>query len=68
MVAGVVTVDNGELIIVWLVVVIPDDEESALGGVLVSDGAPGIGVSSSDEEEQVVVSISACREPGRGIG
>jgi hypothetical protein len=51
-VVGIVAVDNGELIIVWLVVIIPGNEESALGGALRSNGAPGVGVSRSDEDEE----------------
>jgi hypothetical protein len=66
-VVGIVAVDNGELIIVWLVVIIPGNEESALGGALRSNGAPGVGVSRSDEDEELFASISACAEFGRGL-
>jgi len=54
---GVITVDGEELTI----------GESALSGAVVSSGAPGVGVGKSDEEEELLVNASACREFGRGL-
>ena len=59
---AVVMADNG-----GLAVVIPDNGGSALGGVETSNGAPSVGVSNSDEVEELVASIWPCREFGRGL-
>jgi len=43
-------------------------DESALGGgLLASNGYPGVGVRSSEEDEEAVGSISARKEFGRGL-
>ena len=59
---AVVMADNG-----GLDDAIPDDGGSLLSGVEASNGAPSVGVSSSDEVEEFVASTSPCKELGRGL-